>query len=90
MTTAFQTGPGFYAALASDKYPELPPDTMRIYCVRMEAYDLKTNSTEEPGLETNFKVLFHEADGKPEIARALLQLGSSITANQESLLKELK
>ena len=89
MTTAFQTGPGFYAALTSDHCPSLPPNTMRVYCARLEAYDIPTNDPDDSGLETRFQLLFHDADGKPEIARAILQLADSIEGNKESLLKEL-
>ncbi|MBE2178900.1 MAG: hypothetical protein IAE97_00305 [Chthoniobacterales bacterium] len=83
MTTAFQTGPGFYAAETSKKCRSLVPGTMRVYCARMEAYDVPENDVD--GLSTEFHLLFAKAEGNPEIARAILLLGKCIEKNSKRL-----
>lgn len=56
MTTAFQTGPGFFAADSSDCDKTLPKDMMRFYCARIEAYDIPV-SGDDPGHNTTFEIL---------------------------------
>jgi hypothetical protein len=84
MTTAFQTGPGFYAAASRKADKSLPPGTVRIYCARLEAYDLP-RAAEEHELKTEFKLLVAMAEEKPAIARALLQLHGALNANIDLL-----
>jgi hypothetical protein len=87
MKTAYRNGPGFYAAATSSKRPDLPPNTTRIYCARLEAYDLPLAGDAVDNIE--FQLLFAQADGNPEIARALLLLGETIAANREQLQREI-
>jgi hypothetical protein len=86
MTTAFQTGPGFYAADTSDHRRNLPPNTMRVYCARLEAYDLPLGDRDSRN--TEFQILFAQAEGNPDVARALLLLGRTIEGNRQ-LLEDL-
>lgn len=90
MKTAFQNGPGFFSASSHEHNPRVPAGMMRVYCVRLEAYDIDGNDPEDPGLETSFEVLFAQAEGHPEIAHMLLHLSKSIEANRELLEHELK
>lgn len=82
MKTAFQTGPGFYAADTDKHDRTLAKDTMRIYCVRLEAYDLANDQVD---LDTQFTVLFGMVDTDPRLAKALLKLGEGIKANEAEL-----
>lgn len=87
MKTAFQNGPGFYAADTSRNRADLPPNSMRIYCARLEAYDLPLAGDAVDNIE--FQILFAQAEGNPEIARALLKLGEAIAANRKQLEREI-
>lgn len=84
MKTAFSTGPGFFAADTSGHDRDLPPGVMRVYCARMEAYDLPIDASQED-LDTNFQVLFSQAEGNPEIAKAMLKLSGAIESNRKFL-----
>lgn len=55
---------------------------MRIWCVRFEAYDLANTSLD---LNTQFTVLPSLAEGKPHIAKAMLQLLDHLQANKKTL-----
>lgn len=85
METIFQTGPGFFAANTAETRPEVPKGKLRVYCVRLEAYDLDDS---EDDLDTSFSVLFAKAEGDPQIARTLLTLGETIKGNEAMLRKE--
>lgn len=89
MKTVFSTGPGFYAASTRKVDDTVPPDKIRMFIARVEAYDgplaLGTDFD-----KTEFKLLPAMAEGKPEVARALLQLHSSLSANLELLKQEAK
>lgn len=84
MKTAFQTGPGFYAADTCKSNKDVAAGDLRIYCIRMEAYDI-TGSPEDPGNEIKFELVFAKAEHDPRIAMALLKLGKAIEANKETL-----
>lgn len=88
MTTVYQTGPGFYAANSTDCDPTVPEGMLRIYCVRLEAYDMP-KAPEEIDAETTFEVLFAKSEKNPAIAKALLVLGDAIAANRELLKRDL-
>lgn len=88
MKTAFQNGPGFYAAATSDKRRDLPRNTMRIYCARLEAYDLPL--TDDAMDAVKWELLPAQAEGKPEIARALLLLADVLAANKAELERQAK
>jgi len=82
MTTAFQTGPGFYAANTRAVDKAIPAGVMRVYCARIEAYDLADDQVD---LDTQFSLLVAMAEGKPQIAKALLSLADSIGGNRKTL-----
>ena len=84
MTTAFCTGPGFFSVKTSKSDPSIPPNVMRIFTARIEAYDYPETSPDFQ--ESVFTVLPAKADGRPEIAKALLELGNVIQANREILM----
>lgn len=87
MTTAFQTGPGFYAAFTDAKNNRVPRWRMRLYHARLEAYDIPLGS--DPLSEvTSFHLLVAQAQGNPEIAFALLELAKAIEANRAHLEAE--
>lgn len=85
MKTAFQTGPGFYWAATSKTIPKLPANTIRVHCARLEAYDIENNKLDD---ETRFELLVAQAEGKPEIATALIALHKNIEGNLP-LLREI-
>ena len=80
MTTAFSTGPGFFAANTRKADRTILPNTLRVLCARIEAYDIPEGDA--IGLDTNFTVLFAMAEGRPDIARAMLSLGAAIKGNE--------
>lgn len=84
MTTAFQTGPGFYAANSNVVDNTVPPGKMRSYCARIEAYDgpLDRNA---PDNQVTFKLLMAMGDEDPRVARALLSLAENIQHNRAIL-----
>lgn len=84
MTTAFQTGPGFFAAATSNKDKTLPPNTMRVYCARVEAYDLPLNGGEDE-LDAQFTILASLGENDPRVAGALLKLGVHVDTNKSTL-----
>ena len=88
MKTAYQTGPGMYAADTSGHARYLPDDTMRVYCARIEAYDLELR--DKGSINTQFQVLFAQADDNPEVARALLKLADTINCNRGMLERMIK
>ena len=85
MTTAFSTGPGVYAGMTSGHDPSLPPNTPRVYCARIEAYDSPT--TED--LTTTFTLLPAMSEGRPDIAKALLALLEVLSSNREAILAQI-
>ena len=88
MTTAFQTGPGFYAANSKKSDQSIPAGKLRIYCARIEAYDMDLTDDEEPALDTSFELLVAKSQGNPQIAKALLQLHKSLGGSLEVLKAE--
>ena len=89
MKTAFSTGPGFYAANTRKVDDTVPPGMMRFYIARIEAYDGPLSKGSDLA-DTEFKLLPAMADGRPEVARALLQLHSALAGNLEMLKAEAK
>jgi hypothetical protein len=83
MTTAFQTGPGFYAAESNKNNPRIPPGVVRIYCARIEAYDLPDDDDLADSISFTLLVALSETD--PRIGRALQQLMSSLDGNRSTL-----
>lgn len=83
MTTAFQTGPGFFAADTSEHDKTLPANTMRVYCARIEAYDLPLH--DKAALDTQFTILAAQGENDPRVAKALLKLGEHIKGNKTTL-----
>lgn len=89
LKTAFSTRPGFYAASTRPHDDLVPAGQMRFFVARIEAYD--GGITNDPlADQTEFKLLVAMADGKPEIARALLQLHGALAANLKFLKEEAK
>lgn len=88
MTTAFQTGPGFFAAETSAYNKAIPPSSLRIYCARIEAYDLPEESADMDNIQ--FEILFAKAEKDPQIAHALLKLRDTINENEPLLRALLK
>jgi hypothetical protein len=84
MTTAFQTGPGLFAADSASHDTAIAAGKIRVYCVRVEAYDL--DQREQSDLDMEFEILFAKAEKNPQIAKALLKLKEAISLN-EPLLK---
>lgn len=84
MKTAFQTGPGFFCGFTHKFNRRVDPGQLRLYLARLEAYDfpLQVFSGED---QTQFQVLASMAEGNPELAHALLQLGEHINGNRELL-----
>lgn len=82
MKTAFQTGPGFYAAETHKVNPTIKPGEMRIYCVRLEAYDLEVGGGDN---DITFEIVFAKVEKDPHLAKALLKLGDAIEANRAGL-----
>lgn len=89
MNTAFATGPGFYAANTRKVDDTVPEGRIRLYVARIEAYDGPL-AHGTPFNQTEFKLLPAMADGNPAVARALLQLHASLTANLELIKAEAK
>lgn len=87
MTTAFATGPGFYAAKTTKSDPSVPPGQMRFFLARLEAYDgpIKADALTN---QTEFSILAAMCVGKPTIARALLELSDHIQANRAMISAE--
>ncbi len=86
MNTVFSTGPGFFAALSRKVDRSIAPGTLRVLCARIEAYDIPKGDLD--GENTTFTVLFAMAEGRPDVAKALLSLGDAITANA-AMLKQV-
>lgn len=84
MTTVFKNGPGFYAASTSKTNPRIAPGVMRLYLARIEAVDLPPEHAAVDN-ETQFQILFAQAENNPEVAHALLQLHAALTGNLENL-----
>lgn len=82
MNTAFQTGPGFFAAQTAKVDRTIPLGIIRIYCARLEAYDLPHHG-DDPGLETTFEILAAKVEKDPRLARALLLLADHVNGNRE-------
>lgn len=83
MTTIFQTGPGFFSAVTNDKDRSVPVGKMRIYCARIEAYDL--DQEERMDMDTNVTILFSMAEKDPKVALVPLRLGDAIGRNRKNL-----
>lgn len=83
MNTVFNTGPGFFAALSRKVDPSIAPGTLRVLCARIEAYDIPQGDLD--GENCTFTLLFAMAEGRPDVAKALLQLGKAIAANDAPL-----
>lgn len=88
MKTAFATGPGFYAAATAKSDNLIPTGTLRFYVARIEAYD--GEAAQLAGNETQFKLLPAMCEGKPDVARALMQLRHHLNANAELIVREAK
>lgn len=84
MKTVYSTGPGFYAADTTEGDPTVPPNVLRVYCVRMESYDLDCKTD----LSLSFHLIFAKAEEDKRIAKSLLSLRDAINAN-ETILKRL-
>lgn len=84
MKTAFATGRGFYAANTHKGDRNVAPGDMRFYCARIEAYDGQAKAGTADA-DTSFKLLVAMAEGKPEVAAALLALHGALGANLEVL-----
>ena len=70
MTTAYQTGPGMYAATTDKVDRTIPPGAVRVHCVRLEAYDLPAKP-EQHDLDAEFTIVFAMAEGNPALAKTL-------------------
>ncbi len=81
MKTIIATGPGFYAA-DSDKMPSVPKGKLRVYCARIEVYELDETQGD---LDTSFELLVAKAEKQPGLANALLKLADSLEANRQEL-----
>ena len=82
MKTALSTGPGFFAADSSDHNPKVKKGKVRIYCAKIEVYDIDDSEADN---NTVFEILFAKAEKDPLVAEALLKLGGTIQANEENL-----
>lgn len=89
MRTAYQTGPGYYAAGTPPHDAAIPEGHVRIYCVRMEAYDIEKHPGGD-GDDVKFELLFSMCEGDPVLARALLKLGRAVNANRPALERAAK
>lgn len=58
---------------------------MRVYCARLEAYDLEIGDQDGMDLETNFPVLFRFADDCEDSAKAMLRLLDALKDNEEAI-----
>lgn len=86
MITRLSTGPGMFAAFTTPKMaPGLALGNVRMLCARLEVYDVT-----EAESEVSFKLLPAMAEGKPEVADALLQLAKTIELNRKLLEAEAK
>ena len=91
MTTAYSTGPGFYAVMTKDAKNPITHDTtipagkVRVYVARLEAYDIDASAADG---EIQFTVLPAMAQGNPRVAKALLLLGDVINGNREAIRQE--
>jgi hypothetical protein len=86
-STVLSTGPGFYAASTRSHDDLVPAGKIRMFVARIEAYD----GPLERGTQFDkmqFNLLPAMADGDKAVARALLALHSTLTANLELLKKE--
>lgn len=87
MNTAFATGPGFFMANTNRVEPSLADGVMRVYCVRIEAYDLGKSQLD---LETRFTVFAALAENNPVVARALLSLGKAVEQNKSYIEEQAR
>lgn len=89
MKTAFSTGPGFFAANTRATDDTIPAGTLRMLIARVEAYDgpLAKGTAFD---QMEFKLLVEMADGRPDVARALLALHAALAGNLELLKAEAK
>lgn len=87
MKTAFSTGPGFYAAVTDKTDRLVPAGHIRLFCARLEAYDGPLEHGTQMA-ETEFAVLPAMAQGRPDVARALLALHDALGANLRQLRVE--
>ena len=81
MTTAFSTGPGFFAVETHDFNPAVPVGGMMVYCVRFEAYDFSS----EIDSDIVFNGALELAEKDKRIAGAILKLGAVIEHNRAAL-----
>lgn len=88
MKEAFRLAPGFYAAYSNKVDSEIPPDTMRLYVARLEAYDMPISKATEVDKNTSFQILFALADGNPQAAKAMLRLHDALGRNLKVLKEE--
>jgi hypothetical protein len=89
MNTVFQTGPGFFAANTNEGDSAVPKGRIRILCARLEAYDLEIKNESDMD-DIKFEVLFAKAEGKPQLAKAMLALADAINGNRAMLEAEAK
>lgn len=87
MNTAFQTGPGFFAVVTHDHDPTIPEGKMRVYCARLEAYDLPIQGSDP---DPTFELLVAKSEDDKRVAKALLLLEENIKANRGQIGKNLR
>ncbi len=82
MKTVFKTGPGFFAAYTKEGDPSIANGKMQIYLASIEVVELDSTPLDN---DTHFTLLVAMAEGRPDIAKAILMLGSAIEQNREIL-----
>ena len=88
MQTVSLTGPGFYAAETNKTNPNIPPNKLRVYQVRVEVVDLEcdeANPMASLDADTSFTILFSMGEKNRAVARALTQLRKALNANSDNL-----
>lgn len=80
MTTVFSTGPGYYAIDSAKSIPELGRTGARVYCLRLEAYDIDTQDD-----QLVFELFVCKAEKNKKVAVGLLKLLQSLQGNQKAL-----
>lgn len=89
LKTAFSTGPGLFAVRTSSSDPSIGSETVRLFTARIEAYDgPRAKNTDFD--EMVFTLLPAMAVGKPDVARAMIELHATLTANMGVLLAEAR
>jgi len=87
LETVFSTGSGLYAANSIVNDKSIAPGKIRLLFARIDVYDIEAKTGTEFD-EMSFMLLAALAQGRPDIARALITLHETLAANLPLLKHE--